>query len=307
MRLLRSASGETIGTSLFAMDVTERVLVERAGQELLVQTRLLARRLDDVLGSLPGVVWETRIDGDSHTPTFFSGYVTTMTGYLPEELLAAPGGARMIVHPEDQARMVQELGGYRGKSSAPVQFRCRTRDGRTLWAETRVRAVKGKSGEILGICGVIMDVTARKLAEQEREKLESEVIVAQAEALAELSTPLLPIWDDVRVLPLIGVVDARRITHLIEVLLEGVSAARAKVAILDLTGVSSLDIEAADGLLRAARSVRLLGAEVVLTGLRPEVVRTLVALRADFRGMTTCRTLESGIAHAARRRRSLPR
>ena len=306
MRLLRSADGATIGTSLFAMDVTERVLAERAGKELLERTRLLAKQLDDILESLPGVVWETRIDSASRKPTFFSGYLTTLTGYLPEELLGIEGGAQMIIHPDDQPRMVRVLGSHLGKNSAPIQFRCLTKDGRTLWAETGVRPVRGENGKIIGICGVIMDVTARKLAEQAREKLESEVILAQAEALAELSTPLLPISEDVLVLPLIGVVDTRRIEHLIEVLLKGVSAARAKVAILDLTGVSGLDIEAADGLLRAARSVRLLGAEVVITGLRPEVARTLVALRAEFGGMTTCHTLESGIAHAARRRRSRP-
>jgi PAS domain S-box-containing protein len=304
VRLLRDESGNVVGTSIFAMDVTERVLAERASSQLLARTRTLARRLNDVLASLPGVVWETRIDGAAHEPTFFSSYLTTMTGYLPEELIQGKEGARRIIHPDDRARAVHEMGAHLGKNRAPVEFRCLTRDGRTLFAETRVRAVKGEGGALIGICGVIMDVTARKLAEQARERLEGEVIRAQTEALDELSAPLLPIADDVLVMPLIGLVDARRTAHVIEALLRGVDAARARVAIVDLTGVSSVDIEAADGLLRAARSVRLLGAEVVLTGLRPEVARTLVALRADFQGITTCRTLEIGIAHAARGKRS---
>jgi rsbT co-antagonist protein RsbR len=304
LRTLRGADGVIVGTRIYAMDVTERVLAERAGKEIYARTQALALRLDNLLASVPGVVWETRIDGATHQPSFFSGYLTTMTGYLPEELLAVKGGARMIIHPDDQERAVRELGTHLGKGSAPVEFRCLTRDGRTLWAETRVRPVKGEGGEIRGICGVLMDITARKLAEQEQERLETEVIVAQSDALAELSTPLLPISGDVLVMPLIGVIDAVRIAHVIEVLLQGINDARARVAILDLTGVPSVDSGAADGLLRAARSVRLLGAEVVLTGLRPEVARTLVALGTDFHGLTTCRTLESGIAHAARRSRS---
>ena len=304
MRILRDEGGKALGTSLFAMDVTERVLVERASKELYARTQMLAKRLDNLLASVHGVVWETRIDGASHEPTFFSGYLTTLTGYLPEELLAAPGGAQLIIHPEDRERASREIGAHLGKNSTSVEFRCLTKDGRTLQVETRVRPVKAKGGKIRGICGVIMDITARKLAERERARLENEVILAQAEALAELSTPLLPISGDVLVMPLIGVLSASRTAHVIEVLLQGINAARAKVAILDLTGVPGVDIEAADGLLRAARSVRLLGAEVVLTGLRPEVARTLVALDANFRGVTTCRTLESGIAHATRRTRA---
>ncbi|MEP7120250.1 MAG: PAS domain-containing protein [Byssovorax sp.] len=303
MRVLRGKDGAIVGTSIFAMDVTERVLAERAGAELHLRAQTLARRLDDLLASVPGVVWETRIDGASHVPSFYSGYLTTLTGYLPEELLGVEGGARLILHPEDQARVVHELGTHLGKSSAPVEFRLLTKDGRTLWVETRVRPVKGKGGELRGICGVIMDITARKLAERAQEQLENEMIAAQAEALAELSTPLLPISGDVLVMPLIGVVDAARTAQVAEVLLEGMNAARARVAIVDLTGVPSLDSDAADGLLRAARSVGLLGAEVVLTGLRPEVARTLVALGTDFSGLTTCRTLEGGLAHAARRSR----
>lgn len=304
LRILRGADGVIVGSSIFAMDVTERVLAERAGKALHARAQTLAQRLDNLLASVPGVVWETRIDGASHKPSFYSGYLTTLTGYLPEELLGVEDGVRLIIHPDDRARVAHELGTHLGKNSAPVEFRCLTRDGRTLWVETRVRPVKGESGEIRGICGVIMDITARKLAEQERERLENEVILAQSEALAELSTPLLPISSDVLVMPLIGVIDAQRTVHVIEVLIQGISAARAKVAILDLTGVPSVDVEAADGLLRAARSVRLLGAEVVLTGLRPEVARTLVAFGTSFQGLTTCRTLESGIAHAARRSRA---
>jgi len=85
-------------------------------------------------------------------------------------------------------------------------------------------------------------------------------------------------------------------------LLEGISTSGAAVAILDITGVSVVDTQVANGLIRAARAASLLGAEVVLTGIRPEVARTLVGLGADLHDIVTRGTLQSGIAYAMSRR-----
>jgi anti-anti-sigma regulatory factor len=84
-------------------------------------------------------------------------------------------------------------------------------------------------------------------------------------------------------------------------LLNGISRARTRVAILDITGVPRVDAETAEALLRVARSVGLLGAEMVLTGIRPEVARTLVELGVSLGGIVTKGTLESGIAYAMNR------
>jgi rsbT co-antagonist protein RsbR len=100
------------------------------------------------------------------------------------------------------------------------------------------------------------------------------------------------------VMPLIGALDSARAQQVIETLLEGVAARRARVAILDITGVAVVDSQVANGLLRAAQAVRLLGASVVLTGIKPEVAQTLVNLGADLRGIVTRGSLQSGIAFA---------
>ena len=134
--------------------------------------------------------------------------------------------------------------------------------------------------------------------ELQRHSAQDEIILAQQAALQELSTPLMAISDSAMVMPLVGAIDSSRAQQIIETLLEGVSAQRARVAIIDITGVSVVDTQVANALLRAAQAVKLLGAHVVLTGIRPEIAQTLVGLGVDLGGLITRSTLQAGIAFA---------
>lgn len=147
---------------------------------------------------------------------------------------------------------------------------------------------------------VSRDVTERRLVERARQEQlrHEEIIRAQEAMLAQLSTPLIPLKDGVMVMPLIGHLDAQRIDRVLSALLDGVQAQRARVAILDVTGVPAVDAQIADAFVRAARAVQLLGAQVVLTGIRAEVAQALVKVQADLRGIVTRATLQSGIAFA---------
>ncbi|HVK71542.1 MAG TPA: PAS domain S-box protein [Polyangium sp.] len=158
-----------------------------------------------------------------------------------------------------------------------------------------------QTGQQIGIGAVTRDLRPARRAEEERRQLLDEIIRAQAAMLAELSTPLIPISDRVVVMPLIGTVDEARAGHVLESLLSGVTARGAKVAILDITGVATVDVAVAEALVRAARAVRLLGAEVVLTGIRSEVAQALLGLDVDLGSIVTRSTLQSGIAFAMRR------
>jgi len=104
------------------------------------------------------------------------------------------------------------------------------------------------------------------------------------------------------VMPLIGSMDSRRAQQVLETLLNGIAANGAEVAIIDITGIPVVDTQVANALLQAAQAVKLLGAQVVLTGIRPEVAQTLVALDADWTTMVTRSTLQSGIAFAMSQR-----
>lgn len=150
------------------------------------------------------------------------------------------------------------------------------------------------------VCLVFDDVTSRKQAETAlvNAKLQEEVIRAQEAALAELSTPLLTVGNGVVVMPLVGTIDSRRAGQVMERLLEGVSATNARAVILDITGIPVVDTQVANAFIHAAQAVKLLGAQVILTGIRPEVAQTLVSLQVDLSGIITRATLESGIAEA---------
>lgn len=156
----------------------------------------------------------------------------------------------------------------------------------------------GQTGEVLALGTVTRDLRSIKKADEERERLQDQLIRAQAAALAELSTPLIPISDRVVAMPLIGTMDSARAQRVLETLLGGVSERGAQVAILDITGVPVVDSGVAAALVRAARAVKLLGADVVLTGIRPDVAQALVSLDLDLGGIVTRSTLQSGIAFA---------
>jgi PAS domain S-box-containing protein len=125
-------------------------------------------------------------------------------------------------------------------------------------------------------------------------------------SLANSSMPLIPISDEIVVMPLIGVIDAQRAQQVMTTLLSGIVKHRAQVAILDITGIAMVDTQVANGLIQAARAASLLGAQVVTTGIRPEVAEALVELGADLSAMVTRSTLQSGIAFAMGLTRSRP-
>lgn len=180
---------------------------------------------------------------------------------------------------------------------------------RTIW--TRKFPMHDKHGKVIGLCGIITDISDIKQRQQRIERLETELagrfqtermtmqqelIDAQQEALRELSTPLIPLTNEIILLPLIGTIDSQRAQQVMEALLEGVAAYQAEVAILDITGVKVVDIQIAEIFIRVARAVKLLGAEIMITGIQPLMAQTLVQFGADLSGIVTYATLQAGIA-----------
>ncbi len=142
------------------------------------------------------------------------------------------------------------------------------------------------------------DISEQKRAEAERLALQQQVIDAQRHSLRELSTPLIPITTTTVVMPLIGAIDTARAQQILETLLEGVAAYKAETAIIDITGVQVVDTQVANALIRAAQAVRLLGARVLLTGIKPQIAQTLVHLGISLDGIQTYGSLQSGVRMA---------
>jgi rsbT co-antagonist protein RsbR len=244
----------------------------------------------------------------SGAPSVISTYLATLTGYQPDEIVGNAEAWAGLVHPDDRGRVARELERILEEEQGSIEHRWVTKEGDLLWVESHVRAVKDEQGAPVGLYGVTMDISERKLAAGERQRLKDELIQAREATLIELSNPVLPISPEILVMPIIGTFDAARASKMIETLLGGIWKAQAKVAILDLTGIPGVDESTADALVRAVHAVRLLGTEVVLTGVRPEVSRTLLALGVEgLRGVPVCATLEDGITHAAELRRAKQR
>ena len=129
---------------------------------------------------------------------------------------------------------------------------------------------------------------------QERER----VIRQQQEAIRELSTPVLQVRERLLILPIIGVVDAQRARQVTEQLLRGIRANRAKVVVIDITGVPSVDAKVANHLVQTVEASRLLGATVIVTGLSPEIAQTLVTLGAELPDVLTFGDLQTGLEEA---------
>ncbi|MDC3954659.1 AAA family ATPase [Polyangium jinanense] len=150
--------------------------------------------------------------------------------------------------------------------------------------------------------GLQAELLRRAKAEAERASFEQAMIEMQRARLAELSAPLVPITDNVMVIPLVGTVDAARAEDLLRVALEGASKRALRALIIDITGVRVVDSHVASRLLDTVRAVELLGAEVVITGIRGDVAQALVKLDIDFGAKVPTRsTLQAGIAYALSR------
>ena len=131
---------------------------------------------------------------------------------------------------------------------------------------------------------------------QERER----VIRQQQEAIRELSTPVLQVRERLLILPIIGVIDPQRARQLTEQLLRGIRTTRAKVVVIDITGVAAMDATVANHLVQTVEASRLLGATVIVTGLSPEIAQTLVNIGVDLGKMNTVGDLQGGIEQAER-------
>jgi rsbT co-antagonist protein RsbR len=126
------------------------------------------------------------------------------------------------------------------------------------------------------------------------------VIRQQQDAIIELSTPVLQVRERLLILPIIGVLDTQRARQLTEQLLKGIRTHRAKVVVIDITGVPNVDESVANHLVQTVDASRLMGAGVIITGLSAEIAQTLVTIGVDLSKMDTVGDLQGGIEEAER-------
>lgn len=126
-------------------------------------------------------------------------------------------------------------------------------------------------------------------------KQESEM---SASDLHEITSPVVPVLDEILVLPLVGVLDSQRTQVVMENLLNSIVAQRAKVVIVDITGVPVVDTLTASHLINTAKAVKLMGAHIIVTGISPKIAQTMVELGVELEGFKTYGVMSEGVMHA---------
>ncbi|EYF06451.1 PAS domain-containing protein [Chondromyces apiculatus] len=227
---------------------------------------------------------------------------SALLGQAPEAII---GKSDPDYHPKEQVEVFWEHDDLVFDSGEPDENEevVTAGDGslRTLW--TRKFPMKADTGEVLGLCGIITDVTVMKQRLREAELIQAEhirqqsTITAQAELLDRMAMPVLQIWQGVLLMPIVGELNRQRATLALQNLLDAVVRSQSHHLLLDLTGMPLVDTSVARYILHAVKAVELLGCTCVLVGIGPEIARTLVHLDVDLGKVVTKGTLQSGLAH----------
>ena len=303
--VIRDEEGEPVRMWAIVSDITERKRMEEALRESRDRYRSL-------VAASKQIVWTTNAKGEveADIPTW-----REFTGQTAEAVRGL--GWLQAVHSDDRDRVVA---GWKeavaAKRPYETEYHLRKRDGSYRHLLARGIPVIGEGGRVREWVGTCTDITELKQMEgalekqtkqmkeelgKQAKKME-EALAKQAKELQErdkavgkLAAPLVDVWGGIVVVPLSGALDPDRVKRLTESLLEHIAQVRADIIVMDISGIATIDAETAGQVLRAVEAVRLVGSDVIITGIGPEVATTLVDLEVDLSGIITRSTLPEGL------------
>jgi PAS domain S-box-containing protein len=307
-------AGKPIRMAGSITDITEQKEAEEALRASEERFTLAVR------GSNDGV-WDWDIQNNT---LYWSPRLKELLGYADDELDIDFDTFDSLLHPDDKEHIGAAIEAHlKDRVPYDVEERQRTKSGEYRWFRVRGQAIWGEDGQPLRMAGSTTDITELKQAQEalrkaykevekqveertaelqretaERERLQQEVIEAQRRALRELSTPIIPVTDRVIVMPLIGSIDTLRAKDIMRALLAGIREHRAKVVILDITGVPIVDSGVANHLNKTIQAARLKGAQTIVTGIADAVAEAIVDLGIDWSGIETLSDLQTGLMAA---------
>jgi rsbT co-antagonist protein RsbR len=227
--------------------------------------------------------------------SFLSALKTAALGGALEDLDAAHWGeVKEILADLSRARA---LAGFSPSETATIVFSLKQP------RFTRLNAERKRDPEALAqetwSATVLLDKLGLHTIEHYA-RIREEVISRQQRELLELSTPVVELWDDILALPLVGSLDSERTQVVMETLLQKVVDTGASIAIIDITGVPTVDTLVAQHLLKTVAATRLMGADCIISGIRPQIAQTIVHLGVNLEGVTTKATLADALVLALR-------
>lgn len=274
----RASEGGTIHGSLRQADADR----ESSPAEPSLKERLL----DGLADNLQVVIWAIDTEG---TVIYHDGKGLDAAGLARGELL---GKNLLELYPEKDRIIL------RGALAGAIAHDHNTAHG-VHW-ESWVVPVLNRRGEVDSVLGFSLDVTTVRRAQDELRARITQ-IEKQQEVIRNLSTPIIEVWNGVLTLPMIGVVDSVRTAEMMDSLLARITEKQAHFAILDLTGVEVVDTKVASHLIELVAAIRLLGAEGIVAGIKPNVAQTMVALGLDLSTIATQRDLRAALSYCIRR------
>lgn len=209
-----------------------------------------------------------------------------MYGYSAAEMVGRP--VSVLVPPTSSDEIPQILERLkRGERVDHFETLRVKKNGEVIGVSLNVSPVRDAAGKIFGA-----STTARDITEQKKLR---EALTQRAKDILDISTPVLQVWEGVVVAPFIGTLDTQRAQQFMERLLDRIVETNSSVALLDVTGVPAVDTRTAQHLIETITSVRLLGAQAVLTGVRPAIAQTLAHLGINLADVVTRSSLAAGL------------
>ncbi|NVB40679.1 PAS domain-containing protein [Pseudenhygromyxa sp. WMMC2535] len=236
----------------------------------------------------PVVVFRWR-NAEGWPVEFVSDNVEALTGYPAGEFASGRLPYASLIVAKDMERVVQEVTEHSERAMwfEHAPYRIRHQDGRVLWVHDYTVVLRDAEGKATHFYGYIMDISDRVAND--------ELIRKQLAIIDNLGTPIVQVWEGVLTVPLIGPLNDARAASVTEELLERVSQAPVRRAVLDLTGVEDIDTSTVLHLDRMIRAVGLLGCECVLSGVSPTIAQTMVGLDLDFGELRVFQSLAAAL------------
>ncbi len=270
----KDAEGKVIGVFAAARDITERKEAEALLAKASAYTRSLIEASIDPLVTI----------GPDGKVTDINAATEIATGYPRSELIGTDF-AGYFTDPAKARAGYQQV--FRDGQVRDYPLEMRHPSGKVTSVLFNASVYKDAEGKVIGVFAAARDITERKESEAR--------IKQQANEILELSTPVMQVWKGVVVAPLIGSLDSSRTQQFMERLLSRIVETKSPVALVDIMGVPTIDTQTAQHLIEAISAVKLLGSQVVLTGVRPAIAQTLVHLGVNLSDISTRSSLAAGL------------
>lgn len=255
------------------------------------ESTIRERALRMMLENLEVVVWQ--VDAKGVFTFHDGGPALAKVGLKPGQVVGVDALEMYGADPAARAVVVDALAGKATTNTTAYG---------DIWWQNWNLPLYDENGKVDGAAGISLNISESRNREKELQA-KLDVIQEQQNTIRELSIPLIETWEGVLTVPMVGVLDTRRSSEVMEKLLTEITQRKSRFAIVDLTGVEVVDTAVASHIISLVRSIKLLGAEGIVTGIRPSMAQTMVQIGVDLTGIRTLGNLREALAYCIDRLR----